>query len=676
MHVFFDTCEAPIFNEGWGFFIHQYSKETCFMRHRWNPIVISILFVCTSALAAEEDTTKIYHENEVVVTATRTAINPADASSSVQVISPEVLQRINGNSVADLLRTINGIYLKEYGAMGATKTLSLRGMSAENILILVDGNSINDPQNGIVDVNLLPLDAVDRVEILYGGASALYGSDASGGVINIMTRRAKEGVHTRVVREVGSYGEQRTAAEVQGRFAGIGIIAGATREFGYDDYPFTVNRQNLTDTVMNRQNSDYNRQQIYGSADMQVLDNIKINASVQYVKFDRGVPGPLTNITETARQNDEVFRSTFGSVWQTSDNVSLNLSGSYTRSNEQYYEPSLYGATDLWYHENYYSINSHLAWSPIVEDQIVIGIDYQGGLLNADGLSYGFPFLMSPTRFQKSVYLSNSYTWQHKAEWFDKVVFYQSVRADYYTDNFGNALSPKLGVNVRVHQPYDIHVRGSWGKNYRVPTFNDLYYPNYSNPNLNPEHSTNIDAGVIGNLEQSGKQTLQVTYFAAFTKDKIAYGTDFLPYNIGKAENKGVEVRYEYHSSDNQFDAFFGVSFIDAINTTSDTEAAYHKQLAYIPKSQGTFGISFLTELGRINVQHSVIGERYNNADNSNLLPAYSLTDVNIVKQISYSGFQLSVRCVVNNVFNANYQVMEGYPMPGRTFRLTLGIDY
>jgi outer membrane receptor for ferrienterochelin and colicins len=626
--------------------------------------------------SAVEDSTRIYNAQEMVVTATRTAINPIDASSSVQVISSEVLQRINGNTVADLLRTMNGIYLKEYGAMGATKTLSLRGMSAENILILVDGNSINDPQNGIVDVNLLPLDAVDRVEILYGGASALYGSDASGGVINIITRRAKEGMHAQVFREVGSYGEQRTAAEVQGRFAGVGIIAGATKEFGYDDYPFTVNRQNSTDTVMNRHNSDYERQQIYGSADMQVLDDIKLNASVQYVKFDRGVPGSLTYITETARQNDEVFRATFGSVWQTTDNLSLNLSGNYTHSNEQYYEPSLYGATDLWYHENYYSINSHLAWSPIVEDQVVFGVDYQGGLLKADGLSYGFPFLMSPTRFQKSAYLSNAYTWQHDAEWFDKVVLYQSVRADYYTDKFGNALSPKFGVNVRVYQPYDIHLRGSWGKNYRVPTFNDLYYPNYSNPNLNPEHSINIDAGVISNLEQSGKQTLQVTYFDAFTEDKITYGTDYLPYNIGKAENKGVEVRYDYHSSDNKFDAYFGVSFIDAINTTSDTEAVYHKQLPYIPKSQGTFGISFLTDIGRINVQHSIIGERYEDANNSYLFPAYSLTDVNIVKQIAYSGFQLSVRCAVNNVFNANYQVMENYPMPGRTFRFSLGMDY
>jgi len=517
---------------------------------------------------------------------------------------------------------------------------------------------------------------VNRVEVMSGGASALYGSDASVGVVNIMTRRAAEGFHARLGRETGSFGEQRTTVELQGRFAGVGIIAGVTQEFGYDDYPFTISRQGATDTMMNRHNSDYTRQHVYGSADMQVLDNIKFNASAAYVKFERGIPGSLTYVLETARQNDEVFRATARGVWQPAENMSLNVSGSYTRSNEEYREPSLYGASDLWYHENYYSINSHLTWSPIVEDQILCGIEYRGGSLNADGLSYGSPFAMVPTRFQKSVYLSNSYTIQYKTEWFDKLVLYQSLRADEYTDTFGRALSPKIGFNARVYQPYNIHVRGSWGKNFRVPTFNDLYYPMYSNPKLNPEHSTNIDAGVIGNLEQSGTQTMQFTYFAIFTEDKIAYGAEYVPYNIGKAESRGVEVRYEYHASDNKFDAFCGLSFVETLNTTSENEAAFHKQLPYIPRSQGTFGSSFLTDLGRITLQHTMIGERFKNAENTNGVSAYSLTDVNIAKEIAYSGIHFTVRCDVNNVFNAQYQVMEYYPMPGRTFRFRVSVDY
>jgi outer membrane cobalamin receptor len=635
-----------------------------------------ILFLST-AVADDADTVKTYHTGEVVVTATRTAINSIDAPSPVQVISSEVLQRINGNTVGDLLRTINDVYVKEYGPEGAIKTLSLRGMSAENVLILVNGNPMNDPQNGIVDVNLLPLEDVDHLEILYGGASALYGADASGGVINILTRRAKEGVHARVLREAGSYGEQKTTVELQGRVGSLGMVAGATKEFGYNDYSYTIIRPNLSDTMLNRRNVDYERNQIYWSSDMPVRDDITINASAQYVKFDRGVPGSLTYVTETARQNDEVFRATVGSAWQIAENVVFNLSGSYTHSNEQYYEPSIYGSTNLWYHENYYSINSYLAWLPIAEDQILCGIEYQGGKLDADGLSDGYPFAMLPTRYQRSAYLSNTYTYQcNTAEWFDKLSLYQTLRIDFYTDKFDNAVSPKLGANVRVYKPYDIHVRGSWSKNFRVPTFNDLYYPNYSNPNLNPEYSNNFDAGVIGNLEQSGRQALQVTYFAVFSKDKIAYGANYLPYNIGKAESKGVEIRYDYHAIDDKFDAFCGVSFTDAINTTSATDAAYNKQLPYIPKSQGTFGVSFNTELGRVNVQHLVISERYKNDDNSNSLSAYSLTDVNIAKQIPYNGFQVMLRCAVNNLFNANYQVIENYPMPGRSFRISAALEY
>jgi vitamin B12 transporter len=646
------------------------------MPFNYHTLVFSIFFLSVSAIAAETDSTKIYHAEDVVIIATRTAINPIDAPSPIQVFSLESLQRMNGNTVADLLRAVNGISLKEYGATGATKTLSLRGMSAENVLILIDGNPINDPQNGIIDMNLLPLDAVNRVEVMSGGASALYGSDASGGVVNIMTRRASEGLHARLGREAGSFGEQRTAVELEGRIAGVGIITGMTQESGYDDYPFTINRQGSTDTMMNRHNSDYTRQHVYGSVDVQVLDDFKFNASGAYLKFERGIPGSLTYVLETARQNDEVFRATAGGLWQPAENLSLNISGSYTRSNEEYREPNLYGASDLWYHENYYSINSHLTWSPIAEDQILCGMEYRGGSLRADGLSYGSPFAMVPTRFQKSVYLSNSYTIQYKAEWFDKLVLYQSLRADEYTDSFGSALSPKIGLNVRVYQPYSIHVRGSWGKNFRVPTFNDLYYPMYSNPKLSPEHSTNIDAGVIGNLEQSGTQTMQITYFAIYTEDKIAYGAEYVTYNIGKTESKGVEVRYEYHASDNKFDAYCGFSFIEAVNTTSEHEAAFHKQLPYIPRSQGTFGSSFFTDLGRITLQQTVIGERFKNADNANSVSGYSLTDLTLVKQIASSGIRFTARCDVRNVFNAQYQVMDNYPMPGRSFRFSVTIDY
>jgi len=96
------------------------------------------------------------------------------------------------------------VYVNYYGAVGGVKNLTFRGLSTENSLILINGNPINDPQNGSVDLSLLSVNAIDRMEVVNGGGSALYGSDALGGVVNIITRHASEDLHARVQGDIGS----------------------------------------------------------------------------------------------------------------------------------------------------------------------------------------------------------------------------------------------------------------------------------------------------------------------------------------------------------------------------------------------------------------------------------------------------------------------------------------
>jgi outer membrane receptor for ferrienterochelin and colicins len=200
----------------------------------------------------------------------------------------------------------------------------------------------------------------------------------------------------------------------------------------------------------------------------------------------------------------------------------------------------------------------------------------------------------------------------------------------------------------------------------------------YSNPDVIPERSFAFDAGIMGNVDLSGEQTLQVTYFDIGTENKIVYAADYKPYNIGKAENSGIEIRYDYHSSDGTIGAYAGCTFVDAVkkNRVSLTDSTYGKKLPYVPNSLGVFGLSVETSVGTININHSVTGVRYTNSDNSNSLPAYMLTDVNIAKKISLLSFQFTVRGAVSNIFDTDYQAVEGYPMVGRAYRIGMSIDY
>jgi outer membrane cobalamin receptor len=646
----------------------QFKTLLCFM-----PMALSY----GMQSGAGDDSTRTYHTDEVVVTATRTAILFADTPSPIHIISAESIQRIDGKTAADVLRNLNGASIKDYGAVGGTKNVTFRGLSTENVSLLINGNPINDPQYGSMDLSLLPLDAVDRMEISYGGSSALYGGNALGGVVNIITRRASNDVHARIHGEGGSFGARRATAELQGRFSGVGMLAGVSRETGNDFFPFAWHRQNQSDTTLYRRNADYKRTNIFMNSDYQLAEGFALNASIQYVKFERGVPGSIA-YPSPARENDDVFRTLFGSKFYLNKNLIFSFNGIYNHSNEIYREPIDYIPTDLLYHSRSYLINSQIEWSPVTWDRLLGGAEYGEGRLDVDGISWGSPFFMNPARVQKSVYLSNEIINQNESEWFNRISLYQTGRYDYYSDVKENAFSPKLGVNLQINKQYNVHIRSSWGKNFRVPTFNDLYYPMYSNPHVTPEHSTAFDAGVVGNIEQWGGQTLQVTYFDIVTKNKIVYAADYKPYNIGKAKNSGIEIRYDYHSLDGKVEAYFGFTLIDAIkvNRASQTDSTYEKQLPYVPKSLGAFGLSVETYIGRININQSITSVRYTNSDNSNSLPAYMLTDVNIAKKISLPYIQLTLRCAVSNIFDADYQAVEGYPTYGRAYKAGISVDY
>jgi vitamin B12 transporter len=661
------------------FFIHHHSKEEVPMKQRIKFIFcfFPIALIYGMPPDAGSDSTRIYHADDVVVTATRSAVSFADTPSPIQVISAESIQDINGKTVADVLRNVNSITIKDYGAVAGTKNVTFRGLSTENVLLLFDGVPINDSQYGSMDLSMLPLDAVDRMEISYGGSSALYGGNALGGVVNILSRHASNDIHARIYGEGGSFNAKRMAAEMEGRFADVGLVAGTARETGDDSFPFIWHRQNRSDTTLYRRNSDYKRTNIFVNSDYQPVKELTLNSSIQYVKFERGVPGSIS-YPSPARQSDEMLHVLVGSKFFLNKNLAFNLNGIYNHNNENYEEPIDFIPTNLLYKSSSYLINSQIEWSPISWDRLLGGVEYSESWLDVKGISWGLPFLMNPTRVQKSAYISNELVHRSESEWFNRISLYLTGRYDHYSDVKEDAFSPKFGINLQINKQYNIHLRSSWSKNFRVPTFNDLYYPMYSNPDVTPERSTAFDAGFVGNIGQSGEQTLQITYFDIVTKNKIVYAADYKPYNIGKAENSGIEIRYDYHSLDGGIGAYFGFTLIDAIkkDRISITDSTYGKQLPYVPNSLGTFGLSMETYIGKININQSITSIRYTNSDNSNSLPAYTLTDVNIAKKISLEFVELTLHCAISNIFDTDYQTVEGYPTYGRAYKVGISINY
>ena len=627
------------------------------MQHTSNPVVFSILFLCTSVLAAEKDTTTTYHVDEIVVTATRSTILQNDSPSPVTLLTSQEIQRTNGSSVVDVLRSSEGLFLKDYGPTASLKTVSFRGMAAEHILVLYDGTRLNNFQNGQVDFSLLPMTNVDHIEVVRGGNSSLYGADAVGGIINIISSRPSENLKLHADVSFGSFDYKRYSVDGSGRIHGLGLDFGVMHDQAADNYPFIFHRPGLADTVQKRNGADFTRTQLYCNTDYSFDGRSGITFSIQRVKSNQGAPGSLTFVSHVRQDDDAV--TTVASIHSNHvDRLSLSINMGMTYDLQAYYSQT---KTTL------QTLNPQLQWVAAGWDRCILGGEFTEGHLEG----------MLPDaiikRIQRSLYLSNEMLFQWESENLDRLSFYQSIRYDALSEG-QEAASPKLGFNVRIIRKWDTRLRASYGKNFRMPTFNDLYDVWLGNPALRPEHSECYDVGVETSLDQSGMHAIQITYFEIATRDRILPNTLYYPVNIPRAQSTGVEGRYDLKSPNNDLSAFADMTFNAASRQSRDSTNG--KQLLYIPKAVCSLGISARVMNLCFSLSEMYTSKRFTNENESAWLPEYWLTDFNLSTVIPVNPLRLNLRTEISNVFDKDYQVLLGYPMPGRTFRLTLGIDY
>jgi outer membrane receptor protein involved in Fe transport len=624
------------------------------------------------------DSTRTYVGREVVVTATRTPMNSADVPARVQTLSSDLLEQSITPTLADALRAVDGVYLLDYSTTGGMKNVMMRGFSASNITILHNGVPLNNPQYGSVDLSLIPLTNIERIEIVEGGASSLYGGNAPGGVINILTEHPTEQFYSKLETGGGSYGERVVSIKGGGKISNVGVVGSVKYESGADDFSYDVERPSLPDTTMRRQNTDYIRRHYSFSGEYQPHTNVQLYTTVDYLNFERGVPGSISFPTDDARQHDKALWSSLGGAITIPNVGAFNINGYYQNSKEGYCEPSMWGATDIQYKlENYGGIVQ--GEIPIVPwNKILIGGSIGLSTLDASGVSYGAPFIMDPQRTSSSLWLSDEIVLQQKRNAFDRFVLVISGRYEHYSDIEKGAFSPKLGVTARLLQACDMRLWGSISKNFRVPTFNDLYYPNYSNPDLKPEYSTSYEVGIRSSLDKKNVHSLQANYFFSKVKDKIVLNASWAPYNIGSAEHSGFEARYDYQAPENDVNAYVSISFVDALKTNKSSEAdpTYKKKLPNVPLSSGVVGIAAKTIAGKISLQQMFTGVRYTNETNTAKLPAFAVTNISYSVEAPLHVVHCTLTATVRNIFDVQYQVVADYPMPGRTYHVVVGLEY
>ncbi len=257
-----------------------------------------------------------------------------------------------------------------------------------------------------------------------------------------------------------------------------------------------------------------------------------------------------------------------------------------------------------------------------------------------------------------------------------------AIRWDNYSD-VDAQVSPKLGILINSGEKISMGFRCNIGKSYRVPTFDDLYWPDEGwakgNPDLKPETSTSFDFGLFLNKKSNAFIQAEVNYFSNTIDDLISWGADnsgiWMPLNIGKANIEGIETGVKYRLSGNIAHLNIFHTWMKATDETPNS-ISKGKHLIYRPDNKLDIVIGSNLGLFSVNLNYRLVSKRYISADNSKSLSDYSLLNGNIRYSLSFTVFNVAAKLQVLNILDNSIYITDGYPIPGREIRFSLSFIY
>jgi len=593
----------------------------------------------------------------VVVTATTVPTPAQQLGVSLNVINGEDFKTYHYPTVEDAFRNIPGVNVIQQGSYGKLSTLSIRGANASQVLVLVDGVRVSSPTLGQTDLSDISPDMIDRIEVIRGGQATLYGADAIGGVVNIITRKGAGGPFSAVVENMG--GNYDT---FQNRVS----INGAYKMLNYSLYGSHLESNGQFT------NDNSNQNAAGGRVGLTLPYDSAVSVTYRYNKNDIGVPVkgvfpppqpivPLIN--PNAKQQTEttvlsVDAKTHPVEWW----EARGRFGRYT-NNQGFQDPVDPGVDfDTPFRSQVdterleYELLNSIIIGPWSTSTVGFGYRYEHG--NNEGV------------FQASQNVK-WFMFEQQFRFFDRLFITGGTRIE---DNsvFGTATTGQGSV-LFVIKETGTRLRGSAGSGFRAPTFNDLFFPQFGNPNLLPERSQTWDIGFDQSLWRN-RVRLKATYFHTNFTDAITCCVPLPtapfggPVNAGSARARGVEASLDVDLLPNLV-ANFVYTYTDTDNFSTG------RPLARIPLNSGSAGLtwepsrglSLFVQVYAVSRQFDTYGDLYNSG--------HTRVDAGGTYRIlSQFGWlqRLELVARAQNILNEAYAEVRGFPALGANFLIGL----
>jgi vitamin B12 transporter len=462
-------------------------------------------------------------DDAVVVTASRVEQQIKDAIPNTTVITQSEIRASGAADLPSLLRGNAGVELSQNGGLGGVSSLFLRGGNSAHTLVLIDGVRIESATTGTTPLEHIMLDDVERIEIVRGNVSALYGSGAMGGVVQIFTRSGAGAPGATLEAMAGSRGTQRLGASYAGRTddtrLALSVSETSTRGFSAIDPNYAPGANPDRDGYRNASVSGQVARQLAAGHEL----GMRFYRSQGKAEYDNafGATPQETNRTDTTLQNLSAYLdSRFTDAWRSRLTLAEGRNDSDDLVNGQ---PNPFGS-------RFDSRNRQISWQNDLTPA-------KGQVLtaSAERLSQDLSSDTAYTGTSRTVEsLALGYTGRLGAHQLQA-----GARRDRYSD-VGAASTGLLGYGYELSEVWKLTALGSTA--FRAPTFNDLYYPGFGNPALRPERGRSVEAGI---QYARGQQLLRAVLFRTVYRDLILFDPiTFVPVNVEHARVSGAEFTY------------------------------------------------------------------------------------------------------------------------------------
>ncbi|MBI4825575.1 MAG: TonB-dependent receptor [Nitrospirae bacterium] len=597
-------------------------------------LILIMLFTAAPVMAADEAVLA----GEVVVTATKIEEAIEETTSDVIVIKSEEIKKMNTQFVSDVLKGVSELNVVQNGGAGKQAAVVLRGGNTEHTLVMIDGVKVKSTTTGTFDFSGLNVDDIERIEIVKGPQSTIYGSEAMAGVINIITKKGKGAPKIAASFETGAYGTTKPSATLSG---------------GYKDllsYRLTgtyFKTEGISAARKGIEKDGYKNASVSGKFGLNLADNAEIEVSGKYY-YDRSDLDAFgsDDLNYVQRGNHHMIAGKgklyLFDIWE------QVLSLSTVEDSLRYRDPDtswnnadiITGMSTIDWQNNFYISEAYT---------FTFGAEYREEAGENKGI-------FDEAVNNKALYLNN------KAKLFnDDLVINAGLRIDDH-ETFGEETTGRVGAVYNI-RPASLTVKASYGTGFRAPTLNELFYNDpwgsSGNLNLKPEKSSSWEIGLEKEIVKD-RASVSVTYFDQNYDDLIDWVETppgswlYSPQNISKAEVQGFEAGASAKVT--------GDVTVKSSYTYLDTEdKETGERLRRRPKDKAGISAEYSGGPLTLFAEYTFVGKVFDSASVGHL-GSYSLVNLS-------GGYRLrkdiSFFARVDNLFDADYQTAGGYNTPG-----------